>query len=46
VTFLITRVSGVPLLEQRADARWGDDPAYRAYRARTPVLWPRVGARS
>ena len=46
VTFLITRVSGVPLLEQRADARWGDDPEYRAYKARTPVLVPVVGARS
>jgi len=44
VTFLITQVSGVPLLEQRADARWGDDPEYRAYKARTPVLVPRVGA--
>jgi steroid 5-alpha reductase family enzyme len=45
VTFLITRVSGVPLLEQRADARWGDDPDYRAYKARTPALVPRLGAR-
>jgi steroid 5-alpha reductase family enzyme len=41
VTFLLTRVSGIPLLERRADARWGDDPAYQAYKARTPVLWPR-----
>ena len=43
VTVLLTRISGVPLLEHRADARWGDDPAYRAYKARTPVLvpWPR-----
>jgi steroid 5-alpha reductase family enzyme len=45
VTFLITRVSGVPLLEQRADARWGDDPEYRAYKARTPVLVPGVAVR-
>jgi steroid 5-alpha reductase family enzyme len=39
---LINHVSGVPLLEARADARWGDDPTYQAYRARTrPLLpWP------
>jgi steroid 5-alpha reductase family enzyme len=42
VTLLLTRVSGVPLLEQRADARWGDDPEYGAYKARTPVLVPRL----
>jgi len=38
VTFLLTRVSGIPMLERRADERWGDDPAYQAYKARTPVL--------
>ncbi len=41
VYVLLTRVSGVPLLEARAESRWGDDPDYRAYRARTPVLFPR-----
>jgi len=41
VTFLLTKVSGVPLLEQRADARWGGDPEYEAYKAATPVLVPR-----
>jgi steroid 5-alpha reductase family enzyme len=30
-----------PLLEVRADKKWGDDPDYRAYRERTPVLFPR-----
>lgn len=40
VTLLLTRISGVPLLEASADARWGDDPAYQAYKARTPVLFP------
>lgn len=38
VILLLTRVSGIPLLEASADRRWGDDPAYRAYRDRTPVL--------
>ncbi|MCB1671187.1 MAG: DUF1295 domain-containing protein [Gammaproteobacteria bacterium] len=41
VILLLTRVSGVPLLERKADEKWGDDPAYRAYRDRTPVLIPR-----
>lgn len=38
VTLLLTRVSGVPLLEERADAKWGGDPEYEAYKASTPVL--------
>ena len=41
VVLLLTRVSGVPLLEARADQRWGGEPAYEAYKARTPVLVPR-----
>lgn len=46
VTLLLTRVSGVPLLEQRAEARWGGDPEYEAYKASTPVLFPRRGGSS
>ena len=38
VYFLLTRISGIPLLEERAEAKWGDDPEYRAYRDRTPEL--------
>jgi steroid 5-alpha reductase family enzyme len=38
VTFLLTRVSGVPLLEKRADEKWGGQEDYEAYKARTPVL--------
>jgi steroid 5-alpha reductase family enzyme len=41
VFFLLTRVSGIPMLESRADERWGEEPAYQAYKARTPVLFPR-----
>ncbi|WP_394160479.1 DUF1295 domain-containing protein [Galactobacter valiniphilus] len=43
VTLLITKVSGVPLLEKRAEARWGGDAAYRAYVQSTPILLPWVG---
>ncbi len=42
VTLLLTRVSGIPLLEASAKERWGNDPAYIAHVARTPVLWPRL----
>ncbi len=41
VVFLLTRVSGIPLLEKRADERWGDYESYRTYKARTPILVPR-----
>ena len=41
VTLLLTRISGIPLLERRADARWGNEEGYQAYKARTPVLIPR-----
>lgn len=41
VTVLLTRISGVPLLEARGRKAWGDEPEYREYVARTPVLVPR-----
>ena len=40
VTVLLTRVSGVPLLERKADQKWGGQPEYEAYKKRTPVLIP------
>ncbi len=46
VYVLLTRISGIPLLESRSDAKWGDDPDYQAYKARTPVLWLRPPASS
>lgn len=41
VTLLLTRVSGIPMLEARADKRWGDDEAFQSYTRDTPVLIPR-----
>lgn len=41
VTLLLTKVSGVPLLTRKAKAKWGDDPAWRAYFDNTPALIPR-----
>jgi len=44
VTLLLTRISGVPMLENRADEKWGGQEDYEAYKKRTPVLFPwRVG---
>ncbi len=40
VYLLLTRVSGIPMLEKRADKRWGGEPAYEQYKAETPVLFP------
>ena len=45
VALLLTRVSGVPPLEKRADAKWGGRPDYEAYKAGTPVLVPRPPSR-
>lgn len=41
IIFLLTRISGVPLLEKRADEKWGGQADYEAYKARTSVLVPR-----
>jgi len=40
VFLLITRVSGVPMLEKAADERWGGREDYESYKATTPVLVP------
>ena len=41
VFLLLTRVSGVPALEQGADDRWGGQPDYEAYKSATPEFFPR-----
>ena len=41
VTLLLTRVSGIPMLEARAEKRWGDEEAFQRYTRDTPVLIPR-----
>lgn len=41
VIVLLTRISGIPLLERKADLRWGEDPKYQAYKSKTPLLVPR-----
>ena len=40
VWLLLTRISGVRMLEARANRRWRDDPGYRDYVRRTNTLLP------
>lgn len=42
VALLLTRISGIPLLERRAEERWGTLPEYQEYKRRTPLLIPRL----
>lgn len=44
VTILLTRISGVPLLEARADEKWGGQMDYEDYKSRTSILLPRPPA--
>ena len=42
VALLLTRVSGVPLLEKKADEKWGGQEDYEEYKGSTPVLIPKL----
>lgn len=42
VALLLIKGSGVPLLEAKADEKWGGQPDYEAYKRNTPVLIPKV----
>lgn len=42
VTLLLTRVSGIPLLEKKADKKWGGQADYENYKKKTPVLIPKL----
>ena len=40
IYFLLTKISGVNLLESYADKKWGEDQNYQDYKRNTPVLIP------
>lgn len=44
VALLLMKLSGVPMLEEKADSRWGGQEDYESYKAQTPVLLPRPPA--
>jgi steroid 5-alpha reductase family enzyme len=41
-SLLLTCISAIPLLEQKADQKWGSQAEYEAYKKTTPVLNPRL----
>ena len=40
VYLLLTKVSGLNILEENADKKWGKEKAYRDYKNNTPLLFP------
>lgn len=42
VALLLIKVSGIPLLEKKADKKWGGQDDYENYKKNTPVLIPRL----
>jgi len=42
VYILLTKGSGIPILERRADKKWGGIPEYEEYKNSTPILVPKV----
>ena len=43
VFLLLTRISGLPFLEEKAEKKWGEDKDYIEYKKRTPILVPLFG---
>ena len=41
ITLLLTKISGIPMLERRADEKWGGQEDYESYKANTSILIPR-----
>ena len=40
VYILLSKISGIAMLEPRADKKWGEDPKYQLYKETTPALIP------
>ena len=43
VFFLLTKISGLPFLEDKAEKKWGKDKDYIEYKNKTPILVPFFG---
>ena len=46
IYLLLTKLSGIPILDRRALEKWGDDVEYQRYRENTPALFPRLSKKS
>ena len=42
IGLMLMYVSGIPLLEKKADSKYGKDPKYLEYKQKTPVLVPKL----
>ena len=38
----LTRISGINLLEEIGDRRWGSNAEYKNYKKNTPILFPKL----
>jgi steroid 5-alpha reductase family enzyme len=38
----LIKISGIPMLEEKADKKWGGQEDYERYKMNTPVLIPRA----
>lgn len=41
-TFLVTKVSGIPLSENKYDKRYGDRKDYQEWKKNTPKFFPKI----
>ena len=46
IYLLLTKLSGIPILDKRALQKWGDNAGYQKYRDNTPTLLPRLTKKS
>ena len=46
IYFLLTKVSGINLLESKADIKWLDNIEYQNYKKSTPRLFPKINLKS
>jgi steroid 5-alpha reductase family enzyme len=48
IAFLLGAISGVPMLETRANQKWGENPDYLVYRRRTStcIPWCQLGPKN
>ncbi len=42
VALLLIKVSGIPMLEAKADKKWGGQKDYETYKTNTPILIPKL----
>ena len=42
VILLLTKISGIPMLEKKSDMKWGHLKEYQNYKSQTPVLIPNM----